>query len=55
MSLIPKDYLNAVVAIGVDNVVDGQKQKFWIATGFLVNFREPNNYNNSTVYLITDM
>lgn len=54
MSLIPRDYLNAVVAIGVNSVVEGKTQKNWRATGFFVKFSEPNDPNNSTFYLITN-
>ena len=55
MSLIPRDYLNSVVAIGVDNSINSSSQeKQWIATGFLVSMSEPNNINDSTVYLVTN-
>lgn len=54
MSLIPRNFLNAVVAIGIDNVIGEKIEKQWIATGFLVGLQEPNNPNSSTVYLVTN-
>ena len=35
VSLIPKRFINAIVAIGVDRVVAGKTEKVWIATRFL--------------------
>ena len=54
MSLIPRSFLNAVVAIGIDIVYEEKTTRHWIASGFLVSLPEPNNSNYSTVYLITN-
>lgn len=51
MAIIPSNYLNAVVAIGVDTMNGG---KFWIGTGFLVSRKEKDNPDFSTYYLITN-
>lgn len=53
MSLIPKGFINSVVAIGVDRIVAGKTEKVWIATGFLVSMQENNN-QQATVYLVTN-
>lgn len=54
MSIIPDNFVNAVVAIGVEQQCNGYIEKFWIGTGFLVSMQEPNNIQTSTIYLITN-
>lgn len=54
MSVIPNNFINAVVAIGVEQQCNGHIEKFWIGTGFLVSMQEPNNIQSSTIYLITN-
>ncbi len=51
MSVIPKFFIDAVVALGIDTP---NNQKFWIGTGFLVRKKEKNDPNLSTFYLITN-
>ena len=54
MSIIPNNFINSVVAIGVEQQCNGYIEKFWIGTGFLVCMQEPNNVQASTIYLITN-
>lgn len=54
MSIIPNDFINSVVAIGVERQCNGYVEKLWIGTGFLVCMQEPNNLQTSTIYLITN-
>ena len=54
MSVIPNNFINAVVAIGVEQQYNGHIEKIWIGTGFLVGMQEPNNIQSSTIYLITN-
>lgn len=54
MSIIPNNFVNAVVAIGVEQQCNGYIEKLWIGTGFLVSMQEPNNIQTSTIYLITN-
>ena len=54
MSIIPNNFINSVVAIGVEQHYNGYLEKLWIGTGFLVCMQEPNNIQTSTVYLITN-
>lgn len=54
MSLIPKHFIDAVVAIGVQQSCNEYLEKVWIGTGFLVKKQEPNNNLLSTIYLITN-
>lgn len=54
MSIIPNNFINSVVAIGVQRQCNGHIEKLWIGTGFLVSMQEPNNIQTSTVYLITN-
>ena len=41
MSIIPNNFVNAVVAIGVEQQCNGYIEKLWIGTGFLVNNLRP--------------
>lgn len=50
MSIIPMGFLNAVVALGVGT----EDESRWIGTGFLVQRKEKNNPEKSTIYLITN-
>ncbi|MCM1126496.1 MAG: serine protease [Lachnospiraceae bacterium] len=54
MAIIPNNFVNAVVAIGVQQQCNGHREKLWIGTGFLVSMQEPNNMQVSTIYLITN-
>lgn len=54
MSMIPDNFINAVVAIGIQQQWNGHIEKLWIGTGFLVYMQEPNNLQTSTIYLITN-
>ncbi len=51
MAMIPAAYLNAVVALGIDQP-DGKK--FWIGTGFIVGRKEAENKHLSTYYIVTN-
>ena len=51
MAIIPKFFMDAVVALGVTSPNGGKK---WIGTGFLVERKEKTDPNQSTVYLITN-
>lgn len=51
MAIIPANYLDAVVAIGV-NTVSGNR--LWIGTGFIVSRKEVDNPDLLTCYLITN-
>lgn len=50
MSIIPKPFMNAVVAVGVETQ---NNQKAWIGTGFIVRRKKKNN-SEDTFYLITN-
>lgn len=54
MSIIPHNFINSVVAIGVQQQRNEYTEKFWIGTGFLVSMQEANNMQSSTIYLITN-
>ncbi len=54
MSIIPINFINSVVAIGIQQQCNGHIEKFWFGTGFLVSMQEPNNMQASTIYLITN-
>ena len=46
MALIPPFFMDCVVALGQDAIVNGKKTKHWIGTGFLVgHFVEANPAN----------
>lgn len=51
MSIIPRNFMNAVVALGTDSM-DGSTQRFWIGTGFIVSYLDACNVR--TYYLITN-
>lgn len=51
MAVIPKFFMDAVVAIGISKN-DGTKQ--WIGTGFIVARKEENNPSLSTFYIVTN-
>ena len=51
MAIIPDFFLNAVVAIGVDQSKD---EKHWIGTGFIVGRKETDNPTLSTHYIVTN-
>ncbi len=51
MSIIPKFFMEAVVALGI-NRLDGNKH--WIGTGFLCGRKEADDPSKSTVYIITN-
>lgn len=51
MSIIPNHYLNAVLAIGIE---DSNNDKPWIGTGFIVGRKEIANPDLSTYYIITN-
>lgn len=51
MAIIPDFFLNAVVAIGVDQSKD---EKHWIGTGFIVGRKETDNPSLSTHYIVTN-
>ena len=51
MAIIPEFFLNAVVAIGVDQSKD---EKHWIGTGFIVGRKETDNPTLSTHYIVTN-
>jgi len=51
MAIIPKHFMDAVVAIGV---ASNSPNCTWIGTGFLVGRKEENNPQMSTIYLITN-
>lgn len=50
MSIIPKQFLDAVVSLGVKN----PSNTFWVGTGFIVGRREEGNPNLSTFYIVTN-
>lgn len=54
MSMIPKHFINAVVAIGIQQQLNGHMERLWIGTGFLTQMQEPSNSQVSTIYLITN-
>lgn len=54
MSLIPNHFINAVVAIGIQQQLNGRIERLWIGTGFLTQMQEPSNPQVSTIYLITN-
>lgn len=59
MALIPPFFLDCVVAIGVQNTVNGKVQKNWIGTGFLFGqYVKTHDNDNSKkdykVYLVTN-
>ncbi len=57
MALIPPDFLDCVVAIGVDNPSDQTNPIKWIGTGFLVGrFLKTNdeNKNDYHIFLVTN-
>lgn len=49
MSLIPKNFINAIVAIGVQQNYNGYFEKRWIGSGFLVKMPEPGNCQLQTI------
>ena len=51
MAIIPKFFLDAVVALGIDGA-DGKK--YWIGTGFIVGRKEIEDPKLSTYYIITN-
>ena len=51
MSVIPKFFIDTVVALGIDTP---DNQKHWIGTGFLVGRKERDNPKISTIYLVTN-
>ncbi len=53
MAIIPERFMNAVVAIGIDQFdIDGKR--VWIGSGFIVKRKELQNSNFSTYYIITN-
>ena len=51
MAIIPDFFLNAVLAIGVDQ---SSGEKHWIGTGFIVGRKETNDPTLSTHYIVTN-
>lgn len=51
MAIIPKFFMDAVVALGIES---SDKTKHWIGTGFIVGRKEKENPNLSTHYIITN-
>ena len=51
MAIIPDFFLNAVVAIGVDQ---SKGEKHWIGTGFIVGRKETDDPTLSTHYIVTN-
>lgn len=51
MSMIPGFFLNAVVALGVN---ESEQNRYWIGTGFIVARKENDNPDFSTYYIITN-
>ena len=51
MAIIPKFFLNAVVALGVPK---DNNSKQWIGTGFLMGRKEDSDITKSTIYIITN-
>ena len=54
MSVIPKDFLDAVVAIGIENMTDSSNDKKWIGSGFIVSRKEKDVPGKSTYYVVTN-
>ncbi len=59
MALIPPYFLDCVVAIGIQNKINGQIQKSWIGTGFLYghfvkSHDETPNKKDYNVYLVSN-
>ena len=53
MAIIPEQFMNAVVAIGIDQF-DADGRRIWIGSGFIVERKELQNSNFSTYYIITN-
>ena len=53
MAIIPEQFMNAVVAIGIDQF-DADGKRIWIGSGFIVERKELQNSNFSTYYIITN-
>lgn len=51
MSIIPVEYINAVVALGTE---DSVKRKHWVGTGFVVGRKEKQDKTRITCYLVTN-
>ena len=51
MAIIPEDFLNAVVALGI---VGSDNKEHWIGSGFIVRRKAQQNQNLPTYYLITN-
>ena len=47
MAIIPEQFMNAVVAIGIDQF-DADGKRIWIGSGFIVERKELQNSNFST-------
>lgn len=54
MSIIPKDFQDAVVAIGIDNPASKSNDKKWIGSGFLISRKEKELQGKSTYYVVTN-
>lgn len=50
MSIIPNNFVNDVVAIGIERQSNGYLEKLRIGSGFLVYIQEPNNIQTLTIY-----
>lgn len=53
MAIIPEQFMDAVVAIGVDQF-DAAGKRIWIGSGFIVGRKELQNSNFSTYYIVTN-
>ena len=49
MAIIPEQFMNAVVAIGIDQF-DADGKRIWIGSGFIVERKELQNSNFSTYF-----
>ncbi|MBO5568673.1 MAG: hypothetical protein J6A79_07080 [Clostridia bacterium] len=52
MAIIPQEFLDAVVAIGVDDASTSDG-KFWIGSGFIVSRKEQDKPGKATFYIVT--
>ena len=54
MSVIPKGFIDSVVAIGEETASGNANEKFWIGSGFIVSRKEETLPGKATFYIVTN-